>query len=127
MECLDIVPGISQMPQGTSRPGCSHMWLGPGKPQSNMSIPCLVPATEPDSSLVQIGQPVELVSFDLCICGPQQITIYISDSDEEMVTAPASPDECRRTLVFLTSYLWEMQNVSILLCVSCVLISVTKL
>ena len=28
MECLDIVPGISQMPQGTSRPGSSHMSLG---------------------------------------------------------------------------------------------------
>jgi hypothetical protein len=127
MECLDIVPGISQMPQGTARPGSSHMWLGPGKPQSTMSIPCLVPATEPDSSLIQIGQPVELVSFDPCICGPRQITIYISDSDEEMVTAPASADESRRKLVFLTSYLWEMQYVSILLCVSCLLISVTKL
>jgi len=28
MECLDIVPGLSQMPQGTSRLGSSHMRLG---------------------------------------------------------------------------------------------------
>jgi len=28
MECLEIVAGISQMPQGTSRPGSSHKRLG---------------------------------------------------------------------------------------------------
>jgi hypothetical protein len=32
MERLDIVPGISQMPQGTSRPGSSHIRLGSVKP-----------------------------------------------------------------------------------------------
>jgi len=32
MERLDIVPGISQMPQGTSRPGSSHIQLGLVKP-----------------------------------------------------------------------------------------------
>jgi len=46
MECLDIVPGIPQMPQGTSRPGSSHMRLGSGKLQSNMSLSCLAPAPE---------------------------------------------------------------------------------
>ena len=49
MLCLDIVPGIPEMPQGTSRPESSHMRLGSGKLQWNMSIPCLAPATEPDS------------------------------------------------------------------------------
>jgi len=67
MECLDIVPGILQMPQGTSRPGSSYMRLCSGKPQSNPSIPCLVPATERDVSLSQNAKPVELVSFDPCI------------------------------------------------------------
>jgi len=67
MECLDIVAGISQMLQGTSRPGSSHMRLGSAKPQSNMSIPCLVPTTEPDSSLILNAKPVELISFDPCI------------------------------------------------------------
>jgi hypothetical protein len=27
MECLEIVPGISQMPQGTTRPGSSYIRL----------------------------------------------------------------------------------------------------
>jgi hypothetical protein len=39
MECLDIVPGILQMPQVTSRPGSSHKKPGCGKPQSSMSKP----------------------------------------------------------------------------------------
>jgi hypothetical protein len=64
MECLDIVPGVPQMPQWTSRPGRSHMTLGSGKVQSNLSILCLAPAPEPDSSLIRNAKPVELVSFD---------------------------------------------------------------
>jgi len=32
MECLDIVPGIWQMPQVTSRLGSCHIRLGSGKP-----------------------------------------------------------------------------------------------
>jgi hypothetical protein len=35
MESLDIVPGISQMPQGTSRPGSSHIMLCSVKPSQN--------------------------------------------------------------------------------------------
>jgi hypothetical protein len=34
MESLDNVPGLSQRPQGTSRPGNSRIRLGPMKPQS---------------------------------------------------------------------------------------------
>ena len=67
MECSDIVHRISQMPQGTSRPGSSHMRVGSGKPQWNMNIPCLVPSTELDSTPIQYATPVELVSFDPCI------------------------------------------------------------
>jgi len=74
MECLDIVFGILQMPQGTSRPGSSHMRLGSGKPQLNTSIPGLAPTTEPDSLLTQNGKPVELESFNPCISPPQRIT-----------------------------------------------------
>ena len=36
MESLDIVPGISQRLQGTSRPGSSHIRLGSEKPQANI-------------------------------------------------------------------------------------------
>jgi len=52
MESLDIVPGISQRPQGTSRPGSSHIRLGSVKPQSKSSIPSGEPAAEPDSSML---------------------------------------------------------------------------
>jgi len=46
LEYLDIVPRRSQMPQGTSQPGSSHMRLGSGKPQSDAGIPGLATATE---------------------------------------------------------------------------------
>ena len=67
MERLDIVPGISQMPQGTSRPGSSHIRLGSVKPQSNTSISGLEPAVEPDTSPLLKAKPVEPVSFYPCI------------------------------------------------------------
>jgi len=63
MAKLDIVPGILQMPEGTSRPGSSHIRLGSVKPQSNTSISGLEPAVEPDTSPLLIAKPVELVSF----------------------------------------------------------------
>ena len=67
MEKLDIVPGISQMPQGTSRPGSSHIRLGSVKPQSNTTISGLEPATEPDTLRLLKVKPVEPVSFYPCI------------------------------------------------------------
>jgi len=67
MESLDIVPGISQRPQGTSRPGSSHIRLGPVKPQPKWSIPSGEPAAEPDSSTLLKAKPVDPVSFYPCI------------------------------------------------------------
>jgi len=67
MERLDIVPGISQMAQGTSRPGSSHIRLSSVKPQSNTSISGLEPAVEPDTSPLLKAKPVEPVSFYPCI------------------------------------------------------------
>jgi hypothetical protein len=64
---LDIVPGISQRPQGTSRPGSIHTRLGSVKLQSKSSIPSGVPAAEPDSSTLLNAKPVEPVSFYPCI------------------------------------------------------------
>ena len=64
---LDLVPGISQMPQVTSRPGTSHIMIGSGKPQSATGIAGLAPATEPDSSPLHNPKPVESVSFNPCI------------------------------------------------------------
>jgi len=67
MESLDIVPRISQRPQGTSRPGSSHIRLGSLKPQSQSIIPSGEPAAEPDSSMLLKAKPVEPVSFYHCI------------------------------------------------------------
>jgi len=70
MEILDIVPGISQRPQGTSQPGSSHIWLDWVKLQSKSSILRGEPAAEPDSSTLLIAKPVEPVSFYHCILPP---------------------------------------------------------
>jgi len=67
MESLDIVPAISQRPQGTSRPGSSHNRLGSVKPQSKSCIPGGEPAAEPDLSTLLKAKPVEPVSFYPCI------------------------------------------------------------
>jgi len=63
MERLDIGPGISRMPLGTSRPGSSHFPLGSVKPQSNTSISGLEPAAEPDTLPLLKAKLVEPVSF----------------------------------------------------------------
>jgi len=63
LECHDIIPGITQTPQGTSPPGSSSIRLGSWKPQSYTSISDLAPAVEPDSSLRHNEKPVELISF----------------------------------------------------------------
>jgi hypothetical protein len=67
MGSLDIVAGISQRPQGTSRPGSSHIRLGSVKPLSQSSIPSGEPAAEPDSSMLLKAKPVEPISFYPCI------------------------------------------------------------
>jgi hypothetical protein len=48
MDSLDIVPRRSQMPQGTSRPGSSHLRLGSWKRKWDTSTPGLALATEVD-------------------------------------------------------------------------------
>jgi len=67
MERLDIVPGILQMPQGTSRPGSSHIWLGSVKPQSNTTISGREPAVEPDTLPLLKAKPVEPVCLYPCV------------------------------------------------------------
>jgi hypothetical protein len=67
MKCLDIVPRIVRMPQGTSRPGSSHVGLSAVKPQSKSSLRSGEPATEPDSSTLLKAAPVEQVSFYPCV------------------------------------------------------------
>jgi len=67
IEYHDIVPGRSQIPQGTSWPRSSHMRLGSGKPQSDSGIPSLAPAMELDSSPMLDSKPIEPGSFYPCI------------------------------------------------------------
>jgi len=67
MECHGIVPGISLIPQGTSRQGSSQLRLGSMKPQSTMSISGREPATEHDTSHLLKAKPDEPVSFYPCI------------------------------------------------------------
>jgi len=63
IDTLVIIPGIWQMPQGTSRAGSSHMRVDSGKPQSKKCIVCVWPEAKPDSSPIQKAKPVEPVSF----------------------------------------------------------------
>jgi len=93
MECFDIVPRIAQMLQGTSQPGCSHIRLGSENPQSGTGIPSRVPAAELNLSPLLKAMPVEPVYCYPCISPPQVITIWLSDSGEDMVTALASAEE----------------------------------
>jgi len=67
MESLDIVSGISQRPQGTSRPGSGQFTVGSVKAQSKSSIPSGEPAEEPDLSMLLKVKPVEPVSLYPCI------------------------------------------------------------
>jgi hypothetical protein len=67
MQSLNIVPGISQTPQGTFQPGSSYIRLGSVKPQSRSSIPCGEPAAKPNLSMLLKEKPVEPVSFYPCI------------------------------------------------------------
>jgi len=92
MESLDIVPGMSQMTEGTCRPGSSHIRLGFGKPRWDTNLADLEHAAEHDSLPIPNGKPVEPVSFYPCILPPQQITMLKLDSDEEIVTLPGSSE-----------------------------------
>jgi len=67
MECVDIVPRLSQMPQETSGPGSSHIRLGSVKLQLNRSIPGSAPAVERNVSPSLKVKPVETVSLYPCI------------------------------------------------------------
>jgi len=65
--CLEIVPGILQVPQGTSRPGSSHMRLGSMMLQSNTSMSSLQPAAERHMSPLLKAKLDEPVSFYPCM------------------------------------------------------------
>jgi len=75
LETLDNVPGMSPMPQCTSRPGSSHIRVDSGKPMSPGSISSLPPGAESDSLLMTYATPVQPVKAYHCIWPPELITI----------------------------------------------------
>jgi len=68
MESLDIIPGVSWMQKGTSRPGRSHIRLGSGRPQSPECIASLAHNVKSDSSVIKNQKPVQTVCHCPCIC-----------------------------------------------------------
>ena len=75
IETLDIVPGISLMPQSTSQSGSGHKRQGSGKPQSPECISSLPTAAVSNSSQIKYATPVEPVRLYHCILSPELITI----------------------------------------------------
>jgi len=63
MKYIVIIPRMSQMMQGTSRPGRCHVTLGLGMPQSNPSITGYEPAEGQETSPLLQAKPVDRVSF----------------------------------------------------------------
>jgi len=92
MQTPKIVRGQSEMPVVTSRPGSSQMRLGSEKPQSHKFIPVLSPGMATDSIPIRDVNPFETVSFYHCMKHHKLITIMKLDKDEDIVTAPASPE-----------------------------------
>jgi len=115
MECLNIVPRMWQMPQGTSHPGSSHIRLGSGMPQSDTGTPILALAIELDSLPMPKAKLVDPICCYPCIEPPQLTAIERSDLDKDMVTAPALAEVKIGKLSFLTSYLGEKHCVPVLL------------
>jgi len=64
METLDIVPGQSQIPQGTSWSECSQMRLGLEKPQSHRDKESFFPDAVSNSLPIENVNAVERVTFD---------------------------------------------------------------
>jgi len=111
METLDHIRRRLQMPQVNSRPGCSYMRLGSGKPQTHEHVLSLPPAPMPDWSPIPKSKHVNPVSFNPWISSPKLITIYESESDEDMVMAPASTEECLGKLASATLYQFQIHSV----------------
>jgi len=109
VEYLDIVPGISQILQGTFPQGSIQMRPGSGKARSDKGIAYLAPDMDPNSWSIQTLKSCAPVSYYPCICPPHLITMQKSDSDKGMGTAPALLEAHINNLRFLMSNLSEQQ------------------
>jgi len=93
MQTLDIDLRQLRMPHATSRPGSSQLRTGSARPQSYEHTASLPPEEAPDSSPNKPSKHDESVIFYPCIQHPKPVTRQKLDSDEEMVVAPAEPEE----------------------------------
>jgi len=126
MERLDIVPGISQMPQGTSRPGSSHIRLGSVEPQSNTTISGLQPAAEPDTLPLLKAKPVEPGSCYPCLSPPADHYIDFGFRRRHGDGSCVSGGIDRQRVIIDVICLWKAICLPLLLCVRFFLISVIK-
>jgi len=81
------------MRQATSQLGRRQMGLGSEKPRADNHIVSSMPNAVPNSLQREIVTPVQPVSIYPSVMRGWLITLEKSDSDEDMVTAPASPEE----------------------------------
>jgi len=109
LETLDSVPGKLQMPQVTYWPESSDLGLCSQNPQTHECIPSFLPTPMPYWSHIQQSKRVEPVSCNPCILRTKLITIWKSDSYEDMVMAPVQLEESIGKLAFVTMYQFEMQ------------------
>jgi len=93
IKVLDIVPGQSHMRPATSQLGRRQMGLGLEKPRADNHIVSSMPNAVPNSLQREIVTPVQPVGIYPSVMRGWLITLEKSDSDKDMVTAPASPEE----------------------------------
>ena len=87
IDTSDIIPGQSQITQGTSLPGSSQMGLHSDKAQSHKRI------ASPDLSPIHIMKLVEPTGIYTYISTQNVISVQELDSDKEIVTTPESFEE----------------------------------
>jgi hypothetical protein len=76
--------------------------VGSRRPKSLEHIYSFPPGVESDASLMTYATPAQPVSAYHCLLPAELIAIPKSDSDQDMVTAPASVEELIAKLKFLT-------------------------
>jgi len=102
-----MVCGKSQMPQGTSKTGSSHMRLRTAKTNRNKCILPHSPDTKLDLFPSNKSKPFKYVSVYPAIMSPELITIHELDMDELIATTWVSLQEQIGKFLFWTWYLLE--------------------
>jgi len=106
------------MPQWTSQAEISHLWLAPGKPQSQVAISALTPDVVPNGLPIKKSKPVTSVSLYTCIEHLYQIMIQELDSDEHIVLARLSSVHYLHNVRLLTTYLRKNESVNLVCYIS---------